>query len=67
MTNGKPPKTYAFWGLKLRGLRQNQINTRDFIYRNDQRKKFFNLGDFENETSTHMGATHANSKLKQKF
>ena len=35
----KPPKTYTFWGLKLRGLVQNQISTRDCISQNDQRKK----------------------------
>ena len=63
----KPPKTYTFWGLKLRGLRQNQISTRECISENDQCKKLCNLGDFENEKPTHMSATHAISKLKQKF
>ena len=51
----------------MRGLTQNQIITLDFISQNDQRKKLYNLGDFKNETPTHMGATHAISKLKQKF
>ena len=51
----------------MRGLRQNQLSTREFISQNDQRKKLCNLDDFENETPTYMGATHANSKLKQKF
>ena len=63
----KPPKTYGFRGLELRGLVQNQISTRDCISQNDQRKKLCDLGDFENETPTHMSTTHAISKLKQKF
>ena len=63
----KPPKTYMLRGLKLRGLRQNQLSTREFISQNDQRKQLCNLGDFEIENSTHMDAAHAISKLKQKF
>ena len=63
----KPPKTYTFWGLKLRGLVQNQISTRDCISQNDQRKNLCHFGDFENETPTHMSATHAISKLKRNF
>ena len=62
----KPPKTYTLRGLKLRGLRQNQISTLVFISQNDQRKKLCNFGDFENETPTHMGTTHAILKLNQK-
>ena len=67
VTNKKPPKNLRVWGLKLRGLTQNPIITLDYIYQNDQRKKLCRLDDFENETPTHMGATHAISKLKQKF
>ena len=33
-----------------------------FAYQNDQRKKTYTLGDFENNTPTHMDATHAISK-----
>ena len=51
----------------MRGLKQNQIITLDFISQNNQRKKLYRLDDFKNETPTHMGATHANLKLKQKF
>ena len=51
----------------MRGLKQNQIITLDFISQNDQRKKLYNLGDFENEKPTHMDVTHTSSKLKQKF
>ena len=67
VTNKKPPKTYTFWGLKLRGLTQTQIITLEYICQNDPRTKLYKLGDFENETPTHMDATHATSKLRHKF
>ena len=60
----KPFKTYTLRGLKLRGLRQNQISTRGCISQINQRKKLCYLGDFENKSPTHMSATHAFSKLK---
>ena len=56
-----------FCGLKLRGLTQNQIITLDFISQNEHRKKLYTSGDFDNETPTHIGATHAISKSKRKF
>ena len=37
------------------------------MYQNDQRYKIYTLGDFGNETPTHMGTTHAISKIEQKF
>ena len=65
VTNKKLSQTYTFWVLELRGLTQNQIITLDFISQNDQRKKLYYFSDFENETPTHISATHASSKLKQ--
>ena len=38
-----------------------------FIYQNDQCKKIYSFGDFEHETPTHMGATHAIPKFQPKF
>ena len=37
-----------------------------YIYKNDQVNKINTQGDFENETPTHMSATHAISKIEQK-
>ena len=54
----------SFSRFSIQGLRQNRISTHDFISQNDRRKKLCNLGDCENETPTHMSATHAISKLK---
>ena len=50
----------------MRGLTRNQISTPHFIYQNDHRNKINILRDFENETPTHMSATHAISKIEQK-
>ena len=50
----------------MRGLGQNQISTPHSIYENDHRNKINILRDFENETPTHMSATHAISKIEQK-
>ena len=36
------------------------------MYENDHRNKINILRDFENETPTHMSATHAISKIEQK-
>ena len=38
------------------------MNTPYLIYEIDQRKKLNTPGDFENQTSTHIDATHAFSK-----
>ena len=65
--NEKLTKNWKLRGLKLRGLRQNQINTANFRYENDQCIKINTLGDFEIETPTHMSTTHAFSKPEQKF
>ena len=64
--NEKPTKNWELRGLKLRGLGQNQLSTPHFIYENDRRNKINILRDFENETPTHMSATHAISKIEQK-
>jgi len=45
----------------------NQISTPNFAYQNDERKKIYTLGDFENKTPTHMAATHAISKSERGF
>ena len=45
----KLPKKWTLRGLKLRGLRQNQMSTPHFIYENGQRNKINALADFENE------------------
>ena len=37
------------------------------MHRNDKREKLYSLGDFENETPTHIDATYAFSKFDQKF
>ena len=63
----KLPKKWILRGFKLRGLRQNQISTANFIYENDQLLKINTLGDFEIETPTHMSTTHAIKKPEQKF
>ena len=38
-----------------------------FIYEIDRRKKLNTLGDFENQTPTHIDATHAFSKILRNF
>ena len=60
VSNEKLTKNRKLRGLKLRGLRLNQMSIRYFIYQNVA------IGDFENETPTHMSATHPISKIKQK-
>ena len=66
VSNEKLTKNRELRGLKLRGLTRNQISTPHFIYQNDHRNKINILRDFENETSTHLSATHAISKIEQK-
>ena len=44
--NEKPTKKLKLWGLKLRGLRQNQISTRYLTCENDRRNQINTLGDF---------------------
>ena len=46
---------------------ENQISTLNFTYQNDQCKNLYLVGDFGNETPTHMGTTHAISKFQPKF
>ena len=65
--NEKLTKNRKLRGLKLRGLRRNQINTPNFTYGNVQRNKTNLFGDFENWTPTHIGTTHAFSKILQNF
>ena len=45
---------------------KSNVNTCSFIYENDQHKKFNSFDNFEITTPTHMGATHAISKIEQK-
>ena len=42
------------------------MNTVSFIYENDQHKKLNAFDNFEITTPTHMGATHAISKIEKK-
>ena len=53
----------------MRGLKQNQINTPNYIYiyQNDEHKKIYTFGDFERETPTHKGGAHAISKFSGNF
>ena len=46
--NEKLTKNRKLRGLKLRGLRRNQINTPSFAYGNVQRNKTHIFDDFEN-------------------
>ena len=66
VSNEKLTKNRELRGFKLRGLTRNQISTPHFINQNDHRNKINILRDFENETPTHMSATHAISKIEQK-
>ena len=63
----KLTKNWKLRGLKLRGLRRNQISTANFAYQNDQRDKINGLSDFRNNTPTHISATYAFSKIRGKF
>ena len=44
--NEKPTKKLKLRGLKLRGLRQNQISTHYLTSKNDWRNQINTLGDF---------------------
>ena len=66
VSNEKLTKNRKLRGLKLRGLRLNQMSIPYFIYQIDHGDEVDTIGDFENETPTHMSATHAISKIKQK-
>ena len=46
VSNEKPTKNWKLRGLKLRGLRRNQISTANLIYQNDQHDKTYTLGNF---------------------
>ena len=63
--NEKPTENWKLRGLKLRGLTRNQISTPQFIYQNDHRNKINISRDSENGTPTHMGTTHAFSKIER--
>ena len=65
--NEKLTKNWKLRGLKLRGLRRNQLSTLSIMCENDQRKKIDTLSDFYNKTPTHMTVTHAISKSKRNF
>ena len=65
--NEKLTKNRKLRGLKLRGLRLNQMSIPYFIYQIDHGDEVDTIGDFENETPTHMSATHAIPKFHPKF
>ena len=66
VSNEKLTKNRKLRGLKLRGFRLNQMSIPYFIYQIDHGDEVDTIGDFENETPTHMSATHAISKIEQK-
>ena len=68
-TNKKSTKNRKLRGLKLRGFRWNHRSTLNFLYKNDWLiiNKINTLSDFWSQTPTHMGATHAISKIHRKF
>ena len=66
ISNLKLTKNRKLRGLKLRGLRRNQISTPYSIYQIDQRNEVNTISDFENETPAHISPTHAISKIEQK-
>ena len=66
VSNEKLTKNLKLRGLKLRELRLNQMSIPYFIYQIDHGDEVDTIGDFENETPTHMSATHAISKIEQK-
>jgi len=51
----------------LRGLRQNQITTPNYIYQNDQHEKIYTFGEFGRETPTHKAGAHAISNFWENF
>ena len=51
--NEKLTKNWKLRGLKLRGLRQNQISTANFRYENGQCIKINTLSDFEMKNRPH--------------
>ena len=53
----KLSKKWILRGLKLRGLRQNQISTPLIKYDNDRRNNI--MGNFLNVTPTDLGVAHA--------
>ena len=57
----KLTENWKLRGLKLRGLRQNQISKTNFRYENDQCIKINTVVHFEIETPTNMTTTHAES------
>ena len=60
VSNEKSTKKLKLRGLKLRGFRQNQIGTPNYIYQNE---KIYTFDDFERVTPTHKGGAHAISKI----
>ena len=67
VSNEKLTKNRKLRGLKLRGLRLNQMSIPYFIYQIDHGDEVDTIGDFENETPTHMSATHAIPKIELKY
>ena len=65
--NEKSTKNRKLQGIKLRGLRRNQISTPYFIYQIVRSNRIKIIRNFENETPTHISATYAFSKIRKKF
>ena len=66
ISNLKLTKNRKLRGLKLRGLRRNQIKTSYLTYQINHRNQVNTISDFENETPTRMSATHTISQIEQK-
>ena len=52
-----------FTGVEIAWVDMKSNENPSFIYEIDQRKKLNTLSDFENQTPTHMDATHAFSNI----
>ena len=50
--------------IKIALLQRNQMSTTNFKCQNDQRNKVTTLGDFANETPTHLQKFVENFKVK---
>ena len=65
--NEKRTKNSKLRGLKMRGLRQNQIGGLIYTYANNGRNKVTNNVIFGMKKPAHMGAAHAISKIEKKI
>ena len=49
-------------GVKIAWIWENEINTHNYAYESDHCNHINKFGDFDRETLTHKGTTHAKSK-----